>query len=215
MIPTLHLVTDDDVLEDPDFPAKLRAVAQVGDRSMAVHLRGPGRSASRLRELADTLRGELGPSGVRFLVNDRIDVAMVADADGAHLGGRSLPPDVARRLLGRSALIGRSVHGAAEARRTAGGYEGAGDLDFLIAGTIYDTPSHPGRPGAGPARVREVREAAPSLPVVAIGGITPERVPELLGAGAHGVAVLRAVWAARDPGGAASVFRRALEEVSE
>ena len=89
----------------------------------------------------------------------------------------------------------RSVHSIDEARVAVG--EGA---DFLVVGSIYETPSHPGRTGVGTGLLREA--ARLGRPVIAIGGITAERVPELKAAGAYGVAAIRALWQADDPAAA-------------
>jgi len=231
VIPTLHLVTDDRVLEASDFLERVRRVADcatvtggpdgaadaegadpAGWADVALHLRGPGLSGRRLWELARELKELLEGSGIRLVVNDRVDLALVVGAFGVHLAGRSLPAAGARQLLGSGPLLGRSVHGEGEVAGLAKISGTLDSLDYLMAGTIYSTPSHPGVPGAGLNGIRRVRKAAPALPVVAIGGVTPGRVPELLKAGAHGVAVLRAVWDAPDPGSAAGAFRQALGE---
>jgi thiamine-phosphate diphosphorylase len=137
------------------------------------------------------------------VVNDRVDVALAAGADGAHLGVRSLSVAVARRLLGPGARVGASIHSVAEAEAAA--EEGA---DWIFAGTIYGTPTHPAREPAGPAFAGDAARAARGIPVLAIGGVTPERVGEVLEAGAAGVAVIRGVWDAPDP---AEALRRYLE----
>jgi len=140
------------------------------------------------------------------LANDRVDLALAIDLPGAHLGQRSLPPVVARRILGEGRLLGLSVHGAEEAR------EGRGDvLDFLILGTIFSTPSHPGEKPGGVGRIREV-QVVTTLPLIAIGGITPEGVGEVMAAGAHGVAVRGGVWDAADPMDATGGYLLELEE---
>lgn len=214
MIPRLHLVTDDRVLEASGFPERARQVAEVGGDRIALHLRGPGLTGRRLWEVGREVAAPLGGTGVRLLVNDRVDLALALEAHGAHLGSRSLPPAAARRVLGPEALLGRSVHGASEVEELAREPDGLGPLDYLLVGTIWATPSHPERPGAGPERIREIRRVAPGLPVLGIGGVTPERVGALLAARAHGAAVLRAVWEAPDPAGAVAAFLAALEAES-
>jgi thiamine-phosphate diphosphorylase len=92
--------------------------------------------------------------------------------------------------------VGRSVHTAEEAARAVD--EGA---DFLIVGAIYETPSHPGRPGAGLGLLRAA--AALGRPVIAIGGIDPARAAEVRAAGAYGVAAITALWRTADPAAAA------------
>lgn len=192
-VPTLHAVTDDRVLRGADFAERARAVLRAGRGDVALHLRGPRTAGRALYALAEALLPAAREAGALLLVNDRVDVALAAGADGAHLGARSIVPRNARALLGAGRLLGLSVHSAAEA-------EEGREADFLLVGTLYATASHPGRPGAGPALLRET--GAAGVPRIGIGGITPERVGEVRAAGAHGVAVLRGVWDAPDPAGA-------------
>lgn len=203
MIPRFHLVTDDGVLERPDFPRQAESVLEAladagagreGGPGVALHLRGPGSSGARLFQLASLLLPRARAAGVLLLVNDRVDVALATGADGVQLGTRSLLPGEARRLLPEGSLVGSSVHGAGEVRDL-----GAGAPDFFLVGAIHVTPSHPGEPPGGVGRIREVAAVAAGVPLVAIGGITPERVVEAFAAGAHGVAVLGAVWGWDDP----------------
>jgi thiamine-phosphate pyrophosphorylase len=146
-------------------------------------------------------------------VNDRLDLALALDADGGHLGGQSFAVADARSLLGRSALVGCSVHGRDDAGRAgASGGTGAssGPVDFVIVGAIFPTPTHPAGQAKGVGLVAEVRGALAGMPIVAIGGIDPSRVPEVIAAGAHGVAVVRAAWDASDSGAAVSALLDAL-----
>lgn len=213
-LPRLHLVTDDEVLADGAFPDRARRALASGGDGVALHLRGPGTSGRRLFDLAAALLPSAERAGARLLVNDRVDVAGSAGVHGAHLGQRSLPPADARWLLGQDALLGLSVHGQDEAVAAAGQAQGVAGapLDYLLVGTLFPTPSHPGRPGAGVERLARVRAVAPDLPLVGIGGITPDRVSSVLAAGGHGVAVLRGVWAAEDPARAVEAYRAALGE---
>jgi len=203
VIPRLHLVTDDEVLESPGFPGQAAALLdhlsirrRAGDEDpgVALHLRGPRSSGARLFHLASLLLPRARQSGVLLLVNDRVDVALAAGADGVQLGTRSLPPDGARRILPPGSLVGASVHGPEELRAL-----GTAPPDFLLVGAIYATRSHPGETPGGVERLREVGKVAAGVPLVAIGGITPERVAEVRGGGAHGVAVLGAIWRPPDP----------------
>jgi thiamine-phosphate diphosphorylase len=180
------VVTDDGVLARGDFEARAREVLAVGGGEVALHLRDPRTSGRRLYELAVALTPAAREAGALLLVNDRVDVALAAGTDGVHLGGRSLLPADARRLLGAGRWIGASVHDRAEAEEVAGG------VDFLVVGTLYPSASHPGREGAGPGLLAGMADLR--VPLVAIGGITPERVGEVRAAVAHGVAVLRGVW---------------------
>ena len=119
---------------------------------------------------------------------------MRSTSRSVQLGSGDLAPTDARRVFGRG-WIGRSVHSIEEA--DAAVYEGA---DFLIVGSIYETPSHPAQPAAGPGLVSEVSRLG--VPVIAIGGVTPARARELRAAGAYGVAAIRSLWQAPDPAAA-------------
>lgn len=207
MIPRLHLVTDDGTLRRRDFAARMEAALEAGGRRLALHLRGHGLEGRELFQAAMGALRVAADSGGLVLVNDRVDVALVAGAHGVHLGRRSVPAALARQLLPPGSRLGASVHGADEVKEALS----EGVPDFLMAGTVFSTPSHPGEAGAGPERIREVGEAAMGIPVVAIGGITPDRVAGLLQAGAYGVAVVRGVWEAPD---AARAVGRYLEELS-
>jgi thiamine-phosphate diphosphorylase len=216
VIPRLHLVTDDEILGRPDFLSWAEGVLDVGGEDLALHLRGPGTGGRRLFELAEALRRPAARAGGTLLINDRLDIAMVLHLDGAHLGQRSLPAEVARRLLGRDALLGLSVHSELEARVGERVGEVGGEafpsaagppppLDYLVVGSIFPTPSHPERNPGGLGRIGEVR-AVSDLPILAIGGITPDRVGLVLATGAHGVAVRGGIWDAEDPTEATRVY---------
>lgn len=192
MIPPLHVVTDDDVVARPDFVAAARAVLAAGGRRLALHLRAPGASGARLFALATELLEPARAAGARVLANDRVDLALAAGLDGAHLRERSLPSAAARALLPPPALLGRSVHDEAGARAAAP------YVDYLVVGTIFATASHPGRAPGGPELVRRLAAVVPA-PVVAIGGVTPPRASALRAGGAAGVAVVSGVWSVDDP----------------
>jgi thiamine-phosphate pyrophosphorylase len=198
-IPPLHVVTDDEVVARAGFVAVARRVMEAGGASVALHLRAPRAGGRRMHNLAAALRPIAGDTGARLIVNDRADVALAVDADGVQVGARGLSPADARRVIGPRRLLGVSVHAADEARvvREAG-------ADYVVAGTIWATPSHPGRSGAGIGLIREL--AALGVPVIAIGGVTAARAVEARDAGAAGVAVLRGVWDAPDPAAAVNEY---------
>lgn len=199
------MVTDDEVLADADFAGRARAVLEAGGHAVALHLRGPRTHGRRLYELAATLVPAARASGATVLVNDRVDVALAVGADGVQLGRRGMLPADARRIAGPEMLVGCSVCTRAEGVEAV-----AGGADFLLAGNVYPTDSHPGRPGIGPVGIAAMLELG--VPLVGIGGITPERVPEVRRAGARGVACIRAVWMTRDPGDAVSRFLSAWKD---
>lgn len=199
--PPLHVVTDDAVVAAADFVARARAVLEAGGRAVALHLRAPGATGRVLQHLAEALGPAADDAGAWLIVNDRLDVALAARARGVQLGARGLPLADVRAVAGAALGIGASVHSVEEARIAAG--QGT---DWLVFGNVYETASHPGRPGAGLDALREA--AAGPVPVIAIGGVTAGRAGELRAAGAAGIAVLRAVWDAADPADAV----RELEE---
>ncbi|HEX2206615.1 MAG TPA: thiamine phosphate synthase [Longimicrobium sp.] len=199
-IPPLHVITSDAVVARDDFLAQARRIIEAGGPFLSFHLRAPHASGRRLYEMARALRDPVYAADGWLLVNDRVDVALAAGADGVHLGARGLRAADARRLLGPDHLMGVSVHSAEEAR--AAHADGA---DFVLAGTIWETPSHPGRPGGGAALLREIAGSI-QRPAVAIGGVTPERVAEARAAGAWGMAVIRGVWDAPDPAAAVDAY---------
>ncbi|NJD18550.1 MAG: thiamine phosphate synthase, partial [Gemmatimonadetes bacterium] len=188
-IPRLHVVTDDAVLARVEFPRRAAGLLSAGGGAVALHVRGPGTPGGPIREAARARAGPARASGACLGVNDRVDVALAGGAAGAHLGVRSLPVPEARRLLGPARLLGVSVHSEAEGASAAA--EGA---DWIFAGTIYDTASHPGLTPKGPAFVERVAEASAGVtPPIASTG-TPGRVAEVLAHGAAGVAVIRGIW---------------------
>lgn len=182
---------------------------------VAVHLRLPGWSDRRLYGLAARSAERAGRTGGWCVVNGRADIALAAGAQGVQLGRTAPPVAALRPHLGGRLRVGVSVHGPGEA--LAAVRDGA---NFLILGTIFSTPSHPGREGAGPGLVAETAgalraEAADRiLPLVAIGGIDASRVGPVLEAGAVGVAVRRAVWEAGHPAAAARILAERIAEVA-
>ena len=171
----------------------------------AVQLREKDLGAAELLALAQPLRELTRRVRARLFVNDRVDVALAVEADGVQRGHTSLPVRLMKTVAGARLLIGASVHSLEEARVAE--LEGA---DFLVFGPVYDTPSK--RPYGPPQGVEALRRVvgSVSIPVFAIGGITPERVGEVRKRGAHGVAVISAILAAERPAEAAKAFVDAL-----
>jgi thiamine-phosphate diphosphorylase len=182
----LHLIAN--------LNASLAAIDQAVSGGVdTVHLRDHAARAADLLERGRRLRDLLGPRA-RLIVNDRLDVALALEADGVQLGGRSLPLAEARRIA-PALPLGASVHSLGEARA-------AGGADWLLLGAVFPSSSHPGGQTIGLEGVRQLA-AADLGPIVGIGGITPENAPAVLGAGAHGVAVISAILAAPSPRDAA------------
>ncbi len=198
----LYFVTDRLIARRP-LPDVVEECLGAGLR--AVQLREKDLGVRDLLALAAPLRVATRRHGARLLINDRADVALAVGADGVQRTGDSLPVGALRRIGPAPFLIGASVHADAEARAAAG--DGA---DFLVFGPVYETPSKRAYgPPQGLAALRRV-VAAVDRPVIAIGGITPPRVAEVLGAGAAGVAVISAILAAERPADATKSFLDAL-----
>lgn len=184
-----------------DFLETAGLLLVAGGPDVALHLRGRRATGRVLHRLALDLGPRAAAAGALLVVNDRVDVALAAGADGVQLAARSLDAhDLPPAAIGLAR--GASVHSTAEA-------EGAGAVDWLLVGTLWETESHPGRPGAGPGRLADIASVHPA-PAIGIGGVTPGRVGETLAAGAHGVAVLGGVWRAGDPEAALDRYLSAL-----
>jgi len=198
-LPRLHAVSDERVARRPDLEQVAAALA-AGAPGLALHARGHTLTGLEHYHLAVRLRAL--PS-VRLFVNDRLDVALAAGADGVQLGAGSLDLAEARRL-GPSWLVGRSVHAVADAHAAR-----AAGADYLLAGPVFATATHPGAPPLGLDALGAI--IAVGLPVIAIGGVTIAGIPALRAAGAWGAAAIRALWDAGDPADAARAMEDALQ----
>lgn len=168
---------------------------------MALHLRGPSTGGLALFRLAERLLPAARDAASLLLVNDRVDVALAVGAHGAHLPGHGLTAVDARRLGGAGLLLGVSVHPGAAVPH---------DADFLLAGTLFPSASHPGRTGAGTAWLAAL--AAAGTPVIGIGGVAPERVAAVMRSGAWGVAAISGVWQAPDPAAAVNGYLQVIRD---
>jgi len=191
-LPRVHAVTDERVARRPDLDRIAADLAAGAGAALAFHARGHALSGGEIFDLATRLAVH-PPS--RLFLNDRLDVALAAGAVGVQLGRGSLTPEDARRLEPEW-WIGVSVHDLDEARAAQ-----AAGADYLLAGTVFPTASHPDRTPLGVAGLADI--AALGLPVVAIGGITPARVAAVRAAGAYGVAAIRGLWEDLEPDAAA------------
>jgi thiamine-phosphate pyrophosphorylase len=205
-LPRLHVVTDDSRIARGGFAERATSVLEAGGARVALQLRGPRADGATLYRLAAELLPAARRSESSLVVNDRLDVALALGLDGAHVGRRSLGVRAARGLLGDAVWLGASVGDASDA--LAARSDGA---DYAFLGTIFDTPTHPDRKGMGVEGLEATAGRVSGFPLLAIGGIDPARVPEVLGAGAYGVAVVRGVWDARDPATAVMKYLERLE----
>jgi thiamine-phosphate diphosphorylase len=155
------------------------------------------------RAIQGAIRGEKGEGrkekgesgeGVRFIVNDRVDIALAVGSDGVHLGQGDMPVAEARRLLPANVVIGISVETAEQARCAE-----QGGADYLGVGAIFATPSKSDVRVIGLAGLRAIRKAtrreATRLPIIAIGGVNANNAGRAVRAGAAGIAVISAVFA--------------------
>lgn len=187
---TICLVTDRRRLAGPGAsPADARRCLLAQARQAVdagidlIQVRERDLEAAELARLAADLLEVVRPTSTRLVVNDRLDVALSCGADGVHLRSDSIPVAAARRLAPAGFLIGRSVHGVDEA--TA-----ANDADYLIAGTLFPSASKPPEHRQlGTDGLRAIARAV-TIPVLAIGGITIERLDEVAASGATGVAAI-------------------------
>ncbi|MCY4448021.1 MAG: thiamine phosphate synthase [Chloroflexi bacterium] len=201
--PIVALVTDRNLAGGPD--ALIDAVAQAVDSGVnLVQMREKDLPDALQLELAQRLREVTNGKALLF-INDSVSIAEASGADGVQLTENSRSIASAHARMGRPLLIGRSVHGVDAAREAA-----AQGADFLVVGTVYDSPTHPGQPPAGVGLVGWC--AQPGVPVIGIGGITANNAPAVMQAGASGVAVISAILGATDPANAASQLAAAVSD---
>jgi len=208
-IPRLHVLTDAALYPGRDHASIAKAAVEGGAGAVQFREKRPWTTRELLeaaRAVTEICRG----AGVLAVIDDRADVALSVGAGAVHLGRNDLDVRTAREILGPGAVIGGTANSYDEAMRVC-----ETDVDYLGVGPIYGTRSK-----ANPAPVMGLETLAricrdARVPVVAIGSITPERIPEVLRAGAHGVAVLSAVVAAPDPVEATRECRAAIEMALE
>ena len=199
---TVRLIAITDSLRDGPRGLALRAAAAVAGGATMLQLRLKEESARSLVEIARTIQ-MMAPE-VPLIINDRADVALAAGAAGVHVGVDDLSPALLRRVAPPGFIIGASVGSDDEVARAAG-------ADYVGIGPVFATGSKADAGAAiGPERFAELARRC-GLPAVAIGGITSERVPAVLSAGAVGVAVISALFGASDPTIAARAMRDALD----
>jgi len=165
-----------------------------------VQLREKEAEAGDLLRWGQVFREAATRHGALFVVNDRPDVAVAVGADGVHLGQNDLPVDLTRRLVGHELIVGLSTHGEDQLRAASG------QADYVCVGPVHETPTKPGRPAVGLELVR-VAAGLERRPWFAIGGIDPDNLRAVVGAGARRIVVVRAVTLSEDP---AAAVRRLL-----
>jgi thiamine-phosphate pyrophosphorylase len=188
-LPRLYLLTDRHQTLHRPLSSVVTQAVEAGVRMVQIREKDLG--TRELISLSSPLFPLLQQRQGKVFFNDRIDLVLALGADGIHLRAESLPVSIARRLLGTGRLIGVSTHSVEEARTAEG--EGA---DFIVLGPIFDTPSK--RPYGPPLGIQVLYKACRTsrIPIFAIGGITPSRIPDILSSGAYGVAVISSIFQA-------------------
>lgn len=180
----LCYITDRLALAPAPLPPHLQSIVRAGVD--LIQLREKDLVCRELLGLANTSVEISQGSKTRIVINDRLDVALAAGAHGVHLGGQSVPPEVVRRHVDSDFLIGVSCHSMEEALKAE-----AGGADYILLGPIFDTPSK--RRYGPPLGLNKLSEVANRIriPILALGGVSVERVRMCLEAGATGVAGIR------------------------
>lgn len=200
----LLLVTDRIQARGRSLPSLIRQAVCAG--LPAVQLRERDLSTRELLPLAQKIRSITTSHAVPLIINDRLDLMMAMNLEGVHLRSDSLPPSSVRQLIGSHGLIGVSTHSVEDVRCA-----NQGGADYVVFGPIFETPSK--RSLGLPLGLHVLADVCrrSSIPVIAIGGITCERVHDIRRAGAHGVAVIGALLTRDDIGEAVREFKHALE----
>lgn len=200
----LHVLADDDPRWKHDPVVQARAACRGGAR--VVQLRAKHATDNETLRWAEAIRVATREAGVLFVLNDRFDLALAAEADGVHLGQQDLPPARLPREARERLLVGRSTH--SETELLAAREE---PVDYVAFGPVFGTTSkaseHPAR---GLDALRRAAALAAPRPLVAIGGLHAGNAALALGAGAHAVAVISAVADAPDPEAATRALVAAL-----
>lgn len=185
--------------------ARLAAACLEGGARL-IQLRAKRLPSAVLLAHVDALVRAARPYGASVIVNDRADLALLAGAAGVHVGQDDLPPADARRLLGAEALIGYSTHDLAQIEAAAGE-----PVSYIAVGPVFGTRTKAtGYEAVGLTLVTEAARRSRGRPVVAIGGITLERAPEVMAAGASSVAVITDLLASGDPAARVAAYLKAL-----
>ena len=188
---------------------------RIAGSATLVQLRDKHGSTKTMMEEARALIGVLAPLDIPLLINDRVDVALAAEADGVHIGQDDMAVADARLLLGKTAIIGLSVKTLEQAREAP-----LDQLDYVAVGGVYGTTSKDqasdpiGLDGLR-AIVQAIRAREPKFPMCAIAGITAANAADVIAAGADGIAGISALSMAPDPGLAARTLRNAVDVALE
>jgi thiamine-phosphate pyrophosphorylase len=204
VLPRLYVILDAALLTLPEIDCA-KSLVDAGVR--LIQYRNKNASARQLFEKSRELAAFLSPLGVRFVVNDRADVAALADAGGVHVGQDDLGVEQARSVMGNDKWVGVSTHNVQQFRDAV-----ATSADYVAVGPIFSTGSKTNPdPVVGVDFVRQARSVS-DKPIVAIGGITLERAMEVIEAGADSLAVIGDILRAENPGKRARQYVDVLEK---
>ena len=204
-LPPLYVVTDRHQTGEDRL---LRILGDIiPEQGMMVQIRERDLGSRELLRFVEAVHRLAHSFRVPCLINDRVDLVLATQAAGVHLRSDSMPTKEARKCLGTGYLIGKSVHSAEEALQSE--KEGA---DFVVLGPVYETPSK--RQYGPPLGVPVIREASRhcTIPVYAIGGMTPSRVENVMASGAAGVAVVSSIFQAASPREAVTTYSTQLRK---
>ena len=196
----LYVIIDHEALLGKDEIDVCRQAIRGG--ANIIQLRDKLGNKSRMLNSARKIKEACTPSGVPFIMNDCLDIALASGADGLHIGQEDIPVSVARRLIPIDKLLGCSTTNTEEALKAE-----ADGADYIAVGSIYPTQSKADITVVGLDRLREIREAV-SLPIVAIGGINADNARTVINAGADAVAVISAILTSDD-------IERAVHKITE
>jgi thiamine-phosphate pyrophosphorylase len=205
----LNAIVDPERAGGRDLVDLARSVAAGG--ATLAQLRDKNSDTRRMVEMARAIKAALEPFAMPFVVNDRVDVALAARADGVHIGPEDMAPEDARALLGPDAIIGISIKSVAAAEAAP-----VGIVNYAGVGGVYATLSKEQKnPPMGPEGLARIaaalRRRAPNLPIVGIAGIDMANAAAVIAAGADGVAVISALSLAPDPAAAARALREVVD----
>jgi thiamine-phosphate pyrophosphorylase len=204
-LPDVVVITDPALSDDELTERTKQVLGSVPRSSVGIQVRDKVRTGRPVLRLAERLRAVCSAFGAPLYVNDRIDVALASGADGVHLGRGSMGIAEARRLLGPSAFISVAAHEVEDVEHATA--EGA---TASFVSPIFATPGK-GEPRGTPF-LSEVRARVPHARLYALGGVNVATAPSCLGAGADGVAVIRVLWQAQDPGRVASALVQTVRD---
>ena len=202
----LHVLTDE-ALQSRYTHLELAQLALAGGADVVQFREKRPWTTRELMTAAAGIAPVCETAGALLVVDDRVDVAAAVGAPAVHLGRNDLPTTMARKLLGPGATIGGTANSLEEALAVA-----ATPVDYLGVGPVFGTTSKANpAPTMGLELLGRIAERC-AQPVIAIGSITPDRVPDVLATGAYGVAVLSGVVCQPDPRAAAGMYREAIDD---